>query len=75
MFQSTTEEAAKDVAAFVSIFFATFGLKGRPFHLSGESYGVMSSFTSSTDKLTNKLSRDDISHYSHLLSMIKIANL
>jgi carboxypeptidase C (cathepsin A) len=36
----TTETAAKNVHAFVSIFFETFGLTGRPFHLSGESYGV-----------------------------------
>ncbi|CAA7266378.1 unnamed protein product [Cyclocybe aegerita] len=36
----TTEEAAKDVAAFVVIFFENFSkFKGRPFHLSGESYG------------------------------------
>ena len=39
--QSTTEEAAKDVAAFVAIFFENFkSLRGRGFHLSGESYGV-----------------------------------
>lgn len=36
----TTEAAAKNVHAFVSIFFQTFNLTGRPFHLSGESYGV-----------------------------------
>jgi len=37
---STTEEAAKDVAAFVAIFFEHFSkFKGRGFHLSGESYG------------------------------------
>nr|GAT52547.1 predicted protein [Mycena chlorophos] len=36
---STTEEAAKDMAAFVAIFFAHFTkFQGRPFHLSGESY-------------------------------------
>lgn len=36
----TTEEAAKDVAAFVSIFFETFKeFKGRELFLSGESYG------------------------------------
>ncbi|KZS95435.1 serine carboxypeptidase [Sistotremastrum niveocremeum HHB9708] len=36
----TTEEAAQDIAAFVAIFFETFSqFKGRPFHLSGESYG------------------------------------
>ncbi|TDL20456.1 alpha/beta-hydrolase [Rickenella mellea] len=35
----TTEEAAKDIAAFVAIFFETFHkFKGRGFHLSGESY-------------------------------------
>ncbi|KAL1739185.1 Alpha/Beta hydrolase protein, partial [Schizophyllum fasciatum] len=36
----TTEEAAKDIAAFVAIFFEHFGqFKGRPFHMAGESYG------------------------------------
>ncbi|KAF7338843.1 Carboxypeptidase [Mycena sanguinolenta] len=39
-FVSTTEEAAKDIAAFVAIFFAHFSkFQGRGFHLSGESYG------------------------------------
>ena len=38
--QSTTEEAAIDVAAFVFVFFEHFSqFKGRPFHISGESYG------------------------------------
>ncbi|CAE6415970.1 unnamed protein product [Rhizoctonia solani] len=37
---STTEEAAKNVQAFVTIFFETFWkFKGREFHMSGESYG------------------------------------
>ncbi|KII86255.1 hypothetical protein PLICRDRAFT_43837 [Plicaturopsis crispa FD-325 SS-3] len=37
---STTEEAAKDIAAFTSIFFENFSqFKGRPFHMAGESYG------------------------------------
>ncbi|KAF8234840.1 alpha/beta-hydrolase [Tricholoma matsutake] len=37
---STTEEAAKDIAAFVSIFFENFSkFKGRAFHMAGESYG------------------------------------
>ncbi|KAL0573296.1 hypothetical protein V5O48_008659 [Marasmius crinis-equi] len=36
----TTEDAAKDIHAFVSIFFDTFKeFKGRAFHISGESYG------------------------------------
>ncbi|KAF9561528.1 serine carboxypeptidase [Agrocybe pediades] len=36
----TTEEAAKDVASFVSIFFENFSqFKGRAFHMAGESYG------------------------------------
>jgi carboxypeptidase C (cathepsin A) len=35
---STTEQA--DIQAFIAIFFATFKeFKGRPLHLSGESYG------------------------------------
>ncbi|KDR70098.1 hypothetical protein GALMADRAFT_76614 [Galerina marginata CBS 339.88] len=38
---STTEEAAKDIAAFVAIFFENFSkFKGRAFHMAGESYGV-----------------------------------
>ncbi|KAG8775314.1 hypothetical protein FRC12_001556 [Ceratobasidium sp. 428] len=37
---STTEEAAKNVQAFVTIFFETFSkFRGREFHMSGESYG------------------------------------
>ncbi|KAJ7113114.1 serine carboxypeptidase [Mycena epipterygia] len=37
---STTEEAAKDIAAFVAIFFAHFTkFQGRGFHMAGESYG------------------------------------
>ncbi|EJD40580.1 serine carboxypeptidase [Auricularia subglabra TFB-10046 SS5] len=37
---STTEEAAVDVAAFITVFFETFSkFKGRPFHMAGESYG------------------------------------
>ncbi|KAK8845458.1 hypothetical protein IAR55_006171 [Kwoniella newhampshirensis] len=36
----TTEAAAVDVQAFISIFFETFKeFEGRPFHMSGESYG------------------------------------
>ncbi|KAF8632022.1 hypothetical protein AX17_004965 [Amanita inopinata Kibby_2008] len=36
----TTEQAAKNVHAFISIFFETFKqFSGRPFHLAGESYG------------------------------------
>lgn len=39
--QGTTEEAAKDIAAFVAIFFENFSkFKGRAFHMAGESYGV-----------------------------------
>ena len=38
--QSTTEEAAQDIAAFVYVFFEHFTkLKGRRFHLAGESFG------------------------------------
>ncbi|KAH7885523.1 Alpha/Beta hydrolase protein [Phlebopus sp. FC_14] len=37
---STTEEGAKDIAAFVAIFFENFSqFKGRAFHMAGESYG------------------------------------
>lgn len=37
----TTEDAAKNVHAFITIFFETFKqFSGRPLHLSGESYGV-----------------------------------
>ncbi|KAH7100866.1 peptidase S10, serine carboxypeptidase [Auriculariales sp. MPI-PUGE-AT-0066] len=36
----TTEEAAIDVAVFITIFFETFSqFQGRAFHMSGESYG------------------------------------
>ncbi|KAF8880906.1 serine carboxypeptidase [Gymnopilus junonius] len=36
----TSEEAAKDIAAFVSIFFENFSqFKDRAFHMAGESYG------------------------------------
>ncbi|KAJ7630217.1 serine carboxypeptidase [Roridomyces roridus] len=37
---STTEEGAKDIAAFVFVFFEHFSkFKGRAFHMTGESYG------------------------------------
>lgn len=37
----TSEEAAKDIAAFIVTFFETFPrFKGREFHLSGESFAV-----------------------------------
>ncbi|KAK4684296.1 hypothetical protein P7C73_g5896, partial [Tremellales sp. Uapishka_1] len=37
---ANTEEAARDVQAFVSIFFETFKeFEGRDFHMAGESYG------------------------------------
>ncbi|KAK0448417.1 serine carboxypeptidase [Desarmillaria tabescens] len=37
---STSEEAAQDIATFVTIFFSNFDqFKGRAFHMSGESYG------------------------------------
>lgn len=36
----TSEDAAKDIAAFVAIFFENFSsFKGRAFHMAGESYG------------------------------------
>lgn len=39
--QSSTPEAAKDISAFMVIFFEHFSkFKGRPFHMAGESYGV-----------------------------------
>jgi hypothetical protein len=38
---STTPAAAKNIAAFLTIFFETFKqFKGRAFHMAGESYGV-----------------------------------
>lgn len=38
----TTEAAAKNVHAFLTIFFETFDqFKGRRLHLAGESYGVI----------------------------------
>jgi carboxypeptidase C (cathepsin A) len=40
-YQSTTEQAAQDIAAFIAIFFEHFpSFKGRTFHMAGESYGV-----------------------------------
>lgn len=37
----TTEDASKNIHAFISIFFETFKqFTGRALHLSGESYGV-----------------------------------
>ncbi|KAF8060764.1 serine carboxypeptidase [Lyophyllum atratum] len=37
---ATTEDAARDIAAFVAIFFEHFTkFKGRAFHMAGESYG------------------------------------
>lgn len=39
--QSTTAEAALDVAAFMAIFFANFpSFQNRALHMAGESYGV-----------------------------------
>jgi carboxypeptidase C (cathepsin A) len=39
--QDTTEEAAKDMAAFLFVFFEHFTkFKGRSFHMAGSSYGV-----------------------------------
>lgn len=39
--KSTTEEAAKDIAAFIAIFVENFSqFKGRALHMAGESYGV-----------------------------------
>lgn len=38
---ATSEDAARDVQAFVTIFFESFtGFRGRAFHMSGESYAV-----------------------------------
>ncbi|KAJ3532606.1 hypothetical protein NMY22_g7675 [Coprinellus aureogranulatus] len=38
--QATTEDAAKDIAAFVHVFFEHFKkFQGRAFHMAGESYG------------------------------------
>ncbi|KAI0772252.1 serine carboxypeptidase [Irpex lacteus] len=37
---STTEEAARDIGAFMLLFFEHFtSFQGRPFHIAGESYG------------------------------------
>lgn len=45
--QSTTEESAIDIAAFMATFFETFkSFKGRRFHMTGESYGVRTSLSS-----------------------------
>ncbi|EKM51687.1 uncharacterized protein PHACADRAFT_212318 [Phanerochaete carnosa HHB-10118-sp] len=60
---STTEEAAKDVAAFVAIFFEHFNkFKGRGFHLTGESYGgrYLPLFGSAIHDQNTKLSGADL---------------
>ncbi|KAF7366506.1 Carboxypeptidase [Mycena sanguinolenta] len=54
----TTEDAAKNVYAFISLFFESFGqFKGRALHLSGESYGVglPSSLTPSLPSLKTRI--------------------
>lgn len=39
--QSTTEDAAQDIAAFIALFFQHFTkYQGAPLHMAGESYGV-----------------------------------
>lgn len=41
--QASSEEAAVDIAAFIVTFFETFTeFRGRPLHLTGESYAVNS---------------------------------
>jgi hypothetical protein len=75
-FQSTSEEAAQDIAAFVSIFFESFpSFKGRPFHMAGESYGVCFIFLNifPTLVLTERAPyRDGISHSSPLQCMTRM---
>lgn len=49
----TTEDAANNVYAFISIFSETFPqFAGRPLHLSGESYAVSLIFSSPASWLT-----------------------
>ncbi|ORX35568.1 Alpha/Beta hydrolase protein [Kockovaella imperatae] len=59
---ATTEQAAIDVAAFVEIFFEYFDLHGRPFHMSGESYGgrYLPLFASAVFDNNAKLKKDGI---------------
>ncbi|KIK54400.1 hypothetical protein GYMLUDRAFT_48762 [Collybiopsis luxurians FD-317 M1] len=62
----TTEEAAKNVHAFITIFFETFTqFSGRPLHLSGESYGgrylpVFASEIYDQNVITKRESRPEI---------------
>jgi carboxypeptidase C (cathepsin A) len=54
--KSTTEEAAKDIAAFIAIFFENFKqFKGRALHMASESYGVLIVLFLTKIKLMGKL--------------------
>lgn len=72
---STTEDAAKDVEAFITLFFETFSqYGGRAFHMTGESYGVCLSDTvlSLQGGLNSTFIRVDTYLYSLLPYMIAI---
>ena len=75
----TTEYAAKNVHAFLTIFIETFSqFKGRPLHLAGESYGVWTSITETLAQIFNDgptIFRDGTSPLSLVTCTIKIKSL
>ncbi|KAI0736660.1 peptidase S10 serine carboxypeptidase [Fomitopsis betulina] len=69
----TTEEAARNVHAFITIFFETFTeFSGRPLHLAGESYAgkylpVFASYIHDQNRIMNAAGRDVINLQSVLI--------
>ena len=66
LLQGNTPDAAKDIAAFVAIFFEHFSqFKGRGFHMAGESYGVRWRMTA----------EDRLAHYAFGRAVISLSLL
>lgn len=66
LLQGNTPDAAKDIAAFVAIFFEHFSqFKGRGFHMAGESYGVRWRMTA----------EDRLAHYAFDRAVISLSLL
>ncbi|EPT00094.1 peptidase S10 serine carboxypeptidase [Fomitopsis schrenkii] len=69
----TTEDAARNVHAFITIFFETFAeFSGRPLHLAGESYAgkylpVFASYIYDQNRIANAAGRDAINLQSVLI--------
>ncbi|KAL0955847.1 hypothetical protein HGRIS_002049 [Hohenbuehelia grisea] len=60
---ATSEEAARDIAAFIVIFFENFPeFKGRAFHMAGESYGghVLPNFASHVYDQNARLLQEEV---------------